>query len=127
MKFAGNSWASKNRILTKLIAPKLVRSTKLEIFTSEASRKRFHEAVDKHQVFILERSFLIEQGVRHWFLSPLQYHPWTRFCAPWEPAAVIVIREFYANASEHHHGRVNVRGPFSMQQLVRMMDFSSLD
>ena len=59
------------------------------------------------------RSFIKEKGFHHpddFFQKTIEAKGWRALCQPPRPAAMSVVREFYANLASHVLKRVRVRG-----------------
>ena len=81
--------------------------------TSDASRFVNASAADRFSTICKNRSFIKEKGFHHpddFFRKTIEAKGWCALCQPPRPAAMSVVREFYANLASHVLKRVRVRG-----------------
>ena len=70
-------------------------------------------AADRFGTICKNRSFIKEKGFHHpddFFRKTIAAKGWRALCQPPHPAAMSVVREFYANLSSHVLKKVRVRG-----------------
>ena len=70
-------------------------------------------AVDRFGTICKNRSFIKEKGFHHpddFFRKTIAAKGWWALCQPPHPAAMSVVREFYANLASHVVKKVRVRG-----------------
>ena len=70
-------------------------------------------AVEKFGLISKNRSFIKEKGFHHpedFFCKTIGDKGWRALCQPPHPAAMSVVREFYANLASHVLKKVRVRG-----------------
>ena len=70
-------------------------------------------AVDRFDTICKNRSFIKEKGFHHpddFFRKTITAKGWRALCQPPHPAAMSVVREFYANLASHVLKKVQVRG-----------------
>ena len=70
-------------------------------------------AVDRFGTICKNRSFIKEKGFHHpddFFCKTIAAKGWRALCQPPHPAAMSVVREFYANLASHVVKKVRVRG-----------------
>ena len=70
-------------------------------------------AADRFGIICKNRSFIKEKGFHHpddFFRKTIAAKGWRALCQPPHPAAMSVVREFYANLASHVLKRVRVRG-----------------
>ena len=70
-------------------------------------------AVDRFGTICKNRSFIKEKGFHHpddFFRKTFAAKGWRALCQPPHPAAMSVVREFYANLASHVVKKVRVRG-----------------
>ena len=81
--------------------------------TFDASRFINASAADRFSTIYKNRSFIKEKGFHHpddFFRKTIAAKGWRALCQPPRPAAMSVVREFYANLSSHVLKKVRVRG-----------------
>ena len=79
----------------------------------DASRFINESAADRFSTICKNRSFIKEKGFHHpddFFRKTIERKGWRALCQPPRPAAMSVVREFYANLASHVLKRVRVRG-----------------
>ena len=79
----------------------------------DASRFVNTSAADRFSIICKNRSFIKEKGFHHpddFFLKTIAAKGWRALCQPPRPAAMSVVREFYANLASHVLKKVRVRG-----------------
>ena len=70
-------------------------------------------AADRFSTICKNRSFIKEKGFHHlddFFRKTIAAKGWRALCQPPHPAAMSVVREFYANLASHVVKKVRVRG-----------------
>ena len=70
-------------------------------------------ATDRFDTICKNRSFIKEKGFHHpddFFRKTIMTKGWRALCQPPRPAAMSVVREFYANLASHVVKKVRVRG-----------------
>ena len=70
-------------------------------------------AADRFGIICKNRSFIKEKGFHHpddFFRKTIAAKGWRALCQPPHPAAMSVVREFYANLASHVLKKVRVRG-----------------
>ena len=81
--------------------------------TFDASRFINVSAADRFSTICKNRSFIKEKGFHHpddFFRKTIEAKGWRSLCQPPRPAAMSVVREFYANLASHVLKKVRVRG-----------------
>ena len=81
--------------------------------TFDASRFINASAADRFSTICKNRSFIKEKGFHHpddFFRKTIEAKGWRALCQPPRPAAMSVVREFYANLASHVLKKVRVRG-----------------
>ena len=81
--------------------------------TFDASRFNNEAAADRFSIICKNRSFIKEKGFHHpedFFRKTIEAKGWRALCQPPRPAAMSVVREFYANLASHVLKKVRVRG-----------------
>ena len=81
--------------------------------TFDASRFINESAADRFSTICKNRSFIKEKGFHHpedFFRKTIEAKGWRALCQPPRPAAMSVVREFYANLASHVLKKVRVRG-----------------
>ena len=81
--------------------------------TFDASRFSNASAADRFSAICKNRSFIKEKGFHHpdeFFRKTIEAKGWRALCQPPRPAAMSVVREFYANLASHVLKKVRVRG-----------------
>ena len=71
------------------------------------------DAADRFSIICKNRSFIKEKGFHHpedFFRKTIEAKGWRALCQPPRPAAMSVVREFYANLASHVLKKVRVRG-----------------
>ena len=79
----------------------------------DASRFVNASAADRFSTICKNRSFIKEKGFHHpddFFRKTIEAKGWRALCQPPRPAAMSVVREFYANLASHVLKKVRVRG-----------------
>ena len=79
----------------------------------DASRFANASAADRFSTICKNRSFIKEKGFHHpddFFRKTIEAKGWRALCHPPRPAAMSVVREFYANLASHVLKKVRVRG-----------------
>ena len=79
----------------------------------DASRFINESATDRFSTICKNRSFIKEKGFHHpddFFRKTIERKGWRALCQPPRPAAMSVVREFYANVASHVLKKVRVRG-----------------
>ena len=79
----------------------------------DASRFIKESAADRFSTICKNRSFIKEKGFHHlddFFRKTIERKGWRALCQPPSPAAMSVVREFYANLAAHVLKKVRVRG-----------------
>ena len=79
----------------------------------DASRFANASAADRFSTICKNRSFIKEKGFHHpddFFRKTIEAKGWRALCQPPRPAAMSVVREFYANLASHVLKKVKVRG-----------------
>ena len=93
--------------------------------TFDASRFINASAADRFSTICKNRSFIKEKGFHHpddFFRKTIEAKGWRALCQPPRPAAMSVVREFYANLASHVLKKVRVRGvlvDFSAESINR--------
>ena len=81
--------------------------------TYDVTRFVNSSAADRFGIICKNRSFIKEKGFHHpddFFRKTIAAKGWRALCQPPHPAAMSVVREFYANLASHVLKRVRVRG-----------------
>ena len=81
--------------------------------TFDASRFANMSAAERFGTICKNRSFIKEKGFHHpddFFRKTIEAKGWRALCQPPRPAAMSVVREFYANLASYVLKRVQVRG-----------------
>ena len=91
------------------------RSRASEALTPAFDASRFinEDAADRFSTICKNRSFIKEKGFHHpedFFRKTIERKGWRALCQPPSPAAMSVVREFYANLAAHVLKKVRVRG-----------------
>ena len=79
----------------------------------DASRFANLSAAERFGTICKNRSFIKEKGFHHpddFFRKTIKRKGWRALCQPPRPAAMSVVREFYANLASHVLKKVRVRG-----------------
>ena len=79
----------------------------------DVSRFVNEKAPDRFDIICKNRSFIKEKGFHHpddFFRKTIAAKGWRALCQPPHPAAMSVVREFYANLASHVLKKVRVRG-----------------
>ena len=79
----------------------------------DASRFANLSAAERFGTIFKNRSFIKEKGFHHpddFFRKTIERKGWRALCQPPRPAAMSVVREFYANLASHVLKKVRVRG-----------------
>ena len=79
----------------------------------DASRFANMSAAERFGTICKNRSFIKEKGFHHpddFFRKTIEAKGWRALCQPPSPAAMSVVREFYANLTSHILKKVRVRG-----------------
>ena len=79
----------------------------------DASRFANMSAAERFGTICKNRSFIKEKGFHHpddFFRKTIEAKGWRALCQPPRPAAMSVVREFYANLASHVLKKVRVRG-----------------
>ena len=77
----------------------------------DASRFINESAADRFSIICKNRSFIKEKGFHHpddFFRKTIERKGWRALCQPPRPAAMGVVREFYANLAAHVIKKVRV-------------------
>ena len=85
---------------------------------------------DRFGTICKNRSFIKEKGFHHpddFFRKTIVAKGWRALCQPPHPAAMSVVREFYANLAAHVLKKVRVRGIFVDFSAESINSFYSLD
>ena len=81
--------------------------------TFDASRFANMSAAERFGTICKNRSFIKKKGFHHpddFFRKTIEAKGWRALCQPPRPAAMSVVREFYANLASHVLKKVRVRG-----------------
>ena len=81
--------------------------------TYDVTRFVNEKAADRFGIICKNRSFIKEKGFHHpddFFRKTIAAKGWRALCQPPHPAAMSVVREFYANLASHVLKKVRVRG-----------------
>ena len=81
--------------------------------TFDTSRFLNASAADRFSTICKNRSFIKEKGFHHpddFFRKTIEAKGWRALCQPPRPAAMSVVREFYATLASHVLKKVRVRG-----------------
>ena len=81
--------------------------------TFDASRFVNVSTAERFGTICKNRSFIKEKGFHHpidFFRKTIAAKGWCDLCQPPRPAAMSVVREFYANLASHVLKKVRVRG-----------------
>ena len=87
-------------------------------------------AADRFGTICKNRSFIKEKGFHHpddFFRKTIAAKGWRALCQPPHPAAMSVVREFYANLASHVLKKVRVRGILVDFSAESINSFYSLD
>ena len=89
-------------------------------------------AVDRFGTICKNRSFIKQKGFHHpddFFRKTIATKGWRALCQPPRPAAMSVVREFYANLTSHVVKKVRVRGvlvDFSAESINQFYNLDSV-
>ena len=89
------------------------RPTEDSTLTYDVMRFVNSSAADRFGIICKNRFFIKEKGFHHpddFFRKTIAAKGWRSLCQPPHPAAMSVVREFYANLASHVLKRVRVRG-----------------
>ena len=87
-------------------------------------------AVDRFSTICKNQSFIKEKGFHHpddFFRKTIASKGWRALCQPPRPAAMSVVREFYANLASHVVKKVRVRGVLVDFSAESINQFYNLD
>ena len=87
-------------------------------------------AADRFGIICKNRSFIKEKGFHHsddFFRKTIAAKGWRALCQPPHPAAMSVVREFYANLASHVLKKVRVRGVLVDFSAESINSYYSLD
>ena len=87
-------------------------------------------AADRFDTICKNRSFIKEKGFHHpddFFRKTIAAKGWRALCQPPHPAAMSVVREFYANLASHVVKKVRVRGVLVDLSAESINHFYNLD
>ena len=87
-------------------------------------------AIDQFGTICKNRSFIKEKGFHHpddFFRKTIAIKGWRALCQPPRPAAMSVVREFYANLASHVVKKVRVRGVLVDFSVESINQFYNLD
>ena len=87
-------------------------------------------AADRFSIICKNRSFIKEKGFHHpddFFRKTIASKGWRALCQPPHPAAMSVVREFYANLASHVLKKVRVRGVLVDFSAESINSYYSLD
>ena len=87
-------------------------------------------AADRFGTICKNRSFIKEKGFHHpddFFRKTIAAKGWRALCQPPRPAAMSVVREFYANLASHFVKKVRVRGVLVDFSVESINQFYNLD
>ena len=87
-------------------------------------------AVDRFGTICKNRSFIKEKGFHHpddFFYKTITTKGWRALCQPPHPAAMSVVREFYANLTSHVIKKLRVRGVLVTFSEESINSYYSLD
>ena len=79
----------------------------------DLTRSVNEDAAERFGTICKNRSFIKEKGFHHpddFFLKKIANKGWQALCQPPRPAAMSVVREFYANLASHVMKKVRVHG-----------------
>ena len=96
----------------------------------DASRFANMSAAERFGTICKNRSFIKEKGFHHpddFFRKTIEAKGWRALCQPPRPAAMSVVREFYANLTSHVLKKVRVRGVLVDFSAESINSFYSLD
>ena len=85
---------------------------------------------DRFDIICKNRSFIKEKGFHHpddFFRKTIAAKGWRALCQPPHPAAMSVVREFYANLASHVLKKVRVRGILVEFSAESINSYYSLD
>ena len=88
------------------------------------------EAIEKFGLISKNRLFIKEKGFHHpenLFLKTITNKGWRALCQPLRPAAIMVVRELYANLAAHMLKKVKVRGVLVDFSLNSINEFYNLE
>ena len=92
---------------------KRVRHSEVSTPNYDVSRFVNEKSIDRFGIICKNRSFIKEKGFHHqddFFRKTIAAKGWRALCQPPHPAAMSVVREFYANLASHVLNKVRVRG-----------------
>ena len=98
--------------------------------TYDVTRLVNASAADRFCTICKNRSFIKEKGFHHpndFFRKTIAAKGWRALCQPPHPAAISVVREFYANLASHVLKKVRVRGILVGFSAESINSFYSLD
>ena len=98
--------------------------------TYDVTRFANASAADRFGTICKNRSFIKEKGFHHpddFFCKTIAAKGWRALCQPPHPAAMSVVREFYANLASHVLKKVRVRGILVYFSAESINSFYSLD
>ena len=87
-------------------------------------------AANRFGTICKNRSFIKEKGFHHpddFFRKTIATKGWRALCQPPRPAAMSVVREFYANLASHVVKKVRVRGVLVDFSVESINQFYNLD
>ena len=100
------------------------------ILTYDVTRFVNASSADRFGTIFKNRSFIKEKGFHHpddFFRKTITAKGWRALCQPPHPAAMSVVREFYANLASHVLKKVRVRGILVNFSAEPINSFYSLD
>ena len=98
--------------------------------TDDVTRFVNASATDRFGTICKNQSFIKEKGFHHpddFFQKTIAAKGWRALCQPPHPAAMSVVREFYANLTSHVLKKVRVRGILVDFSAESINSFYSLD
>ena len=98
--------------------------------TYDVTRFVNEKAADRFGIICKNRSFIKEKGFHHpddFFRKTIAAKGWRALCQPPHPAAMSVVREFYANLASHVLKKVRVRGILVNFSAESINSYYSLD
>ena len=106
------------------------RSSEDPTLNYDVTRFVNERATDRFGTIFKNRSFIKDKGFHHpddFFRKTIEAKGWRALCQPPHPAAMSVVREFYANLASHVLKKVRVRGILVDFSVESINSYYSLD